>query len=54
MIRVPHVVAYPMNFSLLCDQGQLVGVFKLMKNDHFLAVLVIFPKFLGTLRSSFY
>ena len=54
MIRVPHVVAYPMSFSLLCDQGQQVGVFKLMKNDHFLAVLVIFPKFLGTLRSSFY
>ena len=54
MIRVPHVVASPMNFSLLCDQGQQVGVFKLMKNDHFLAVLAIFPNFLGTLRSSFY
>ena len=53
MIRVSHVVACPMNFDLLCDQGQQEGVFKIMKNDQ-LAALVIFPKFLGRLRSSFY
>ena len=50
MIRVSHVVTYPMNFNLLCDQGQQEGVLKLMKNDLvlvFLAVCVIFSKFLG-------
>ena len=52
---MPHVVACPMNFNLLCDQGQQQeGVFKVVKNDHFLHVLVIFPKFLGSLRSGFY
>ena len=54
MIRVPHVVACPMNFNLLCDQGQQEEVIKIMKNDQFLAVLVTFPKFLGRLRSSFF
>ena len=41
MIRVPHVVACPMNFNLLCDQGQQGGVFKVMKNDHFLVFLAV-------------
>ena len=54
MIRVPHAVACPMNFNLLCDQGQQEEVIKIMKNDQFLAVLVTFPKFLGRLRSSFF
>ena len=54
MIRVPLVVACPMNFNLLCDQGQQEEVIKIMKNDQFLAVLVTFPKFLGRLRSSFF
>ena len=45
-----HVVACMMDFDLLCDQGKQEGVLKLMKNDHFLAflvVLVIFSKCLG-------
>ena len=50
VIRVLHVVACMMDFDLLCDQGKQEGVLKLMKNDHFLAflvVLVIFSKCLG-------
>ena len=36
------------------NEGQQGGVIKFMKNDHFLAVMVIFSKFLGRLKSSFY
>ena len=35
MARVPHAVACPMNFNLVCDRGQQGGVLKLMKNNHF-------------------
>ena len=54
MIRVLHVVACPIVFILSYDQSWQRGVFKVMKNDHFLlflAVWVLFPKFLGRLRS---
>ena len=45
-----NVVACMIDFDLLCDQGKQEGVLKIMKNDHFLAflvVLVIFSKCLG-------
>ena len=61
MIRVPHLVACPMNFNLLSDRGEQGGVLNPTKNDHlfylkiinyqvFLAVWVFFLTFLGTLR----
>ena len=56
-IRVPYLGACPIVFILFYAQGWQGGVFETMKNDHFLvilAVLVLFPKFLGRLRSSFY
>ena len=30
MIRVLHVVALPMDFNLLCDLGQQLGVLKML------------------------
>lgn len=57
IIRVSHVVAYPMAFILLCDRGQQGGVLKATKTDHFkvfLAVGFFFLKFLGKLRSGTY
>ena len=57
MIRVPHVVACPMDFNLLCDRGQQGGVLKLTKNGHFQllsAVWILFLKFLHSLRSGIY
>ena len=57
MIRVPHVVACPIDFNFLCDQGQQGGVLKPTKNDHFQvlsAVWVLSLKFLGRLRSGIY
>ena len=56
MIRVLHVVACLIVLILLYCQGWQGGVFKVVKNDHFLvfsSVFVHFPKFLGRLRSSF-
>ena len=53
MIRVLHLVGYPINFNLLCDRDQQGGVLSPTKNDQFqvfLAVWVFFPKFLGRLR----
>ena len=50
LMRVPHVVACPLNFNFLCDRRQQREVLKHRKNDHFLvflALLVLFPKFLG-------
>ena len=49
-IRVSHVVAGPIVFILFYDRDGQGGVFNVMKNDHlliFLAVWVLFPKFLG-------
>ena len=57
MIRVPYVIARPIVFMLFYDRGWQGGVFKIMKIDHFLvflAVLVLFPKFLERLISNFY
>ena len=54
MIRVPHVLACPIDFNLLCDRVQQEGVLRRTQNDHFLvflAVFVLFPKFLGRLRN---
>ena len=53
IIRVPHVVACPMDCHLPCDGGQQGGVLKFMKNDHvlvFLAVWVFFSKFFGQVK----
>ena len=52
MIRVPHVFSCPMDFNLLCDQGQQSRVLNPTKNDQFqvfLAVWFLFPKFLDRL-----
>ena len=57
MIRVSPAVVCPMNFNLLCDQGQLGGVLKPTKNDHFRVVLVVwilFLRFLAKLKSGIY
>ena len=50
-----HVVACLIAFLLFYEGGWQEGVFKVMKNDCFLvflAVWVLFPKFLGRCRSS--
>ena len=57
MIRVLHLVTYPIVFNFYYDQGRQGGVFKRMKNDQFLvflAVWVLFPAFLGRLRKALY
>ena len=45
MIRVPHLVACPIKFNLLFDQGQQGRVFKVMKNDHFFYIFISFGHF---------
>ena len=50
IIRVSHAVTFPIVFILFYDRDGQGGVFKVMKNDHFLRVLaiwVLFPTFLG-------
>ena len=50
MIRVSHIVVCPIVFILFYERSCQGGVFKIMKNDHFVvfpAVWVFFPKFLG-------
>ena len=50
IIIMLHVVAFPMDYILICDQCQQGGVLKPTENDHFqifLAVWVLIPKFLG-------
>ena len=57
MIRVLHVVAFPVDFNLLCDRGQQGRVLKPRKNDHFqvfFAVWVLFLKFLCRCRGRIY
>ena len=55
MIRVLYVVICPNYSKLLCDRNQQGEImYKCMKNDHFLVFLaacVLFPRFLGRLRS---
>ena len=54
MIRVPQVVGCRIGFHLLFDRCQQGGVLKRTKTDHFqvfLTVWVLFPKFLGRLKS---
>ena len=41
MIKVPHVIAYPKDFNLLCDRDQQGGVLKPMENDHFQVFLSV-------------
>ena len=50
MIRVSHIVARPIVFTLFYERSCQGGMFKIMKNNHFVvfpAVWVLFPKFLG-------
>ena len=57
MIRALHVFLFPVVFILLCDIGRQAGVIKFIKNAQFLvllAVWVLFPKFLGRVRSGLY
>ena len=52
IIRVSNVVMCPIVFVLFYRGDWQEGVFKVIKNDHFLvflAVWVLFPKFLGRL-----
>ena len=54
IIRVSKTVTCQIVFPLFYERGWQEGVFKIMKNDHFLeflAVRVLFPKFLGRCRS---
>ena len=54
--RVSHLFAYPIVLLLFYEREGQGGVLKVMKSDHFLvflAVLVLFPKFLGRKRSDF-
>ena len=49
-----HVVACPIVFILFYKQDWLRGVFKRMKNDRLIVLLliwVLFPNFLGRLMS---
>ena len=65
MIRVLHLVTYPIVFNFHYDQGRQGRVFKRMKNDQlffyllffrsvFLAVWFLFPMFLGRSRKALY
>ena len=51
MINVSNLVACPVVFILLCGLQGNVDVLKITKNTQFLDVWVIFPKFMGRLRS---
>ena len=56
IITVSHVAACPIVSILFHKQSWQGGVFKTMKTDHFLvflAVRVLFPKFLGRLRVAY-
>ena len=49
-IKVLHAVSFPIVFLLFCERDWQRGLFKVMKNDHFLAFLAVwtfFPNFLG-------
>ena len=55
MITVAPAVAFALDLNLLCCWSPPGRVFKRMENDHFLiflAVCVIFPKFLRRFRSA--
>ena len=57
IIRLPHIVAFPIVFILFYKRDSQGGVFKVIKNDHFLVFLVVWgliPKFLGRLRSDLF
>ena len=57
IIRVSHVVAWQIVFLLFYEWGWQGGVFKVMKNDHFLlflAVWILFPKLMGRLSGGLY
>ena len=57
IIIVSNEVAFPIVFILFYERSWWKGLFKVMKNDHslvFLAVWILFPKFLGRLRSTLY
>ena len=46
MIRVPHVAACSVVFSLLCGLGRQAGVLRFIKNAHFLIFLGVWVLFL--------
>ena len=51
--RASHLVAFAIIFIFFHERGWQGAVFKIIKNDHFLmflAVCVLFCKFLGRLR----
>ena len=53
IIKASRVVLCPTICMLFYDRDWQGGVFKVMKNDHFLVILavwVLFPRFLGRLR----
>ena len=55
--RMSHVVAFPFAFILFYDRYLQEGVLKVMKHVQFLVFLVVwvlFPSFLGRLRSRLY
>ena len=57
IIRVSRVASCPIIFILFYGRGWQGGVFKVMKNDHFLVfspVWVLFLKFLGRLGGRIY
>ena len=50
IIKMSHIVSCPIVFPWFYEGAWQGGVFKIMKNDHFLVFLVvwvIFTKFLG-------
>ena len=47
---MPHVVACPMSFNLLCDQDQQEGVFKTMNNNQLLVVFGDFSEVFGQIK----
>ena len=51
MINVSNLVVCQVVFILLCGLRRNVDVLKITKNTQFLDVWVIFPKFMGRLRS---
>ena len=46
MIRVLHIAACSVVFSLLCGLGKPAGVLRLIKNAHFLIFLAVWVLFL--------
>ena len=57
IIRMSDVLAWLIVFPLFYERGSHGGVFKVIKNDHFLVFLAVWgliPKYLGWLKSGVY